>query len=170
MGQSTFAGAIRSLGGFFSQGPKTNVSITAPAVTLDIPTYAGKLIRVNNPNAIITLPLINAQPDPKSSGPGPDPNTLNNQGVAFTFIFETAAVAAKIVAQGLDKIAGAVLIQGATVGGFVSAPANNTLNFNGGSTGGAVGTMLTVQCLVANKWLLRDANLVGVGAPATPFS
>jgi hypothetical protein len=170
MGQSTYSGPIRSLGGFYSQGPNTNISITAAAVTLDIPTYAGKIIRVNNPLAVITLPLINVDPDPPHTGPGADPNTQNNQGVMFSFIFETAATGAIIQAQGLDKIVGSLLIQGATVAGFAPAAANSKINLNGGTTGGAVGSMLSLQALVAHKWLLRDANLVGVGAPATPFS
>ena len=170
MGLSTFAGAVRSLGGFFTQGPKANVSIVAPALTLDL-TYAGKLLRVNNPVAQITLPPINANPDPKSSGPGPDPNTQNNQGVTFTFFIETAATGAAVLASGADKIVGSAIIQGATLGGFNATPATtNKISLNGGTTGGAVGTLFTLQAVAAGKWLLRDANLVGVGAPATPFN
>ena len=169
MGLSSYSGAIRSLGGFFTQGPNTSKSITVPAVALDI-SYAGKLIRINNPVAIITLPLINASPDPKSAGPGPDPNTQNNQGVSFSFFVETPATGVVVQASGADKILGALIVQGSAIAGFVAAPANSKINLNGGTTGGAVGTMFTLQALVAGKWLLRDANLVGVGAPATPFS
>jgi hypothetical protein len=170
MGRTTFSGPVRSLGGFYSQGPNSTIVVNTPTLLLDA-SYAGKVIRITNPNAVITLPLINATPDPKSAGPGPDPNTQNNLGIPFTFFSEVAAVAAQITTQGLDRIVGSLLIQGATVVGFSPNPATTTkINLNGGTTGGAIGSMFTLQAVAPAKWLLRDANLVGAGAPATPFA
>ena len=76
-----------------------------------------------------------------------------------------------LVVLGAMIFIGSLVIQGATIVGFNANPlTTTTISLNGGTTGGAVGSILSLQAVAAGKWLLRDANLVGVGAPATPFS
>jgi hypothetical protein len=94
-------------------------------------------------------------------------------GVTFTFIVETAATSIAVKTQGLDRMIGSALSQIAagTTTGFQTVPATTTtLTMNGGTTGGAPGSAFTLQGLTTNRWLLRDANLIGVGAQVTPFS
>ena len=100
MAISTFDGPVRSLNGFYTQGPGNFITLGA-TVTLSVATHAGHTLLVPATCAI-TLPAINASSDPTSAGPGSDPNTLSNLGVAFTFIF-TAASAGLIPLESLVR-------------------------------------------------------------------
>jgi hypothetical protein len=84
MAQTTFQGPVRSLAGFYTQGPASVVDLAngTNTVTLDVASYAGKTIRTNDATLVITLPTINATANPVTSGPGQDPNTVNNVGTA----------------------------------------------------------------------------------------
>jgi len=169
MGQSTFSGSIRSLGGLYTQGPNAIATISAVNTVLDL-SYAGKLIRITNPNATITLPATNNSADSPYSGPGPDPNTLNNMGVTFNFMMDVAAVAAALVTSGVDHFVGAATVQGTTTAAFAANPASATfLTLNGSTTGGLIGSLITVQAVPGARWLVKDALLLGSGAVATPF-
>ena len=60
MAQTTFQGPVRSLGGFYSQGPNSLVSISASA-TLTPQEHGGKIITVGGSLAAtttLTLPTI----------------------------------------------------------------------------------------------------------------
>ena len=88
MALTTFQGPVRSLGGFYSQGPNSVLDITASA-TISPADHAGKLLLINNSTLTFTLPTINAAADDGASGPGADPNTLNNVGLTYHFLFLT---------------------------------------------------------------------------------
>jgi hypothetical protein len=86
MAITTFDGPIRSLGGIYQQGPSTIVEITA-STTLNPVSHGGRIISVGGTlaaNITLTLPTINVSTNATSSGPGNDPNTLNNEGVVYT--------------------------------------------------------------------------------------
>lgn len=175
MARTTFQGPVRSLAGFYTQGPNTVVNLAngTNTVTLDVATYAGKVIRTNDATLVITLPTINASANPTTSGPGEDPNTLNNVGTTYTFFIETAATAVSIATNGTDKFVGSILMvatdaAGATTG-YAPAAANDFINLNGTTTGGAAGSQITVTVVAANKYMVSGV-LLGSGTVATPFA
>lgn len=175
MARTTFQGPVRSLAGFYSQGPATVVNLPAGTntITLDVATYAGKVIRTNDATLVITLPAINASANPTTSGPGEDPNTLNNVGTSYTFFIETAATAVSIATNGTDKFVGSILMvatdaAGATTG-YAPAAANDFINLDGTTTGGAAGSWITVTVLASLKYYVTGV-LLGSGTVATPFA
>ena len=175
MALTTFQGPVRSLAGFITQGPASIVDLAngTNTVTLDVANYAGKTIRLNDATLVITLPAVNVTPNPVTSGPGQDPSTVNNVGTSYTFVVETAATAVAIQTNGTDKFVGSVLMvatdaAGATTG-YAPAASNDVINLNGTTTGGAVGSTITVTVVSANKYMVTG-TLLGSGTVATPFA
>jgi hypothetical protein len=175
MAISTFEGPVRSLGGFYSQGPNTVVNLVngTNTITLDVPTYAGKLIRTNDATLVITLPSINTSASPVSAGPGTDPNTLNNVGTSYTFFIETAATTLNIITDGTDKFVGSLLMvatdaAGATTG-YAPAASNDYIKLNGTTTGGISGSWVRCTVLASAKYYVEGV-LLGSGTVATPFA
>lgn len=175
MAQTTFQGPVRSMNGFYQQGPGTVIDVAngTNTVTLDVATYAGKVIRTNDATLIITLPTINASADPVSSGPGADPNTLNNIGTTYTIFIETAATAVAIKTDGTDKFVGSLLMidtdSSDAVTGYAPAAANDVINLDGSTTGGIVGSWIQITALASLKYYVTGV-LLGSGSVATPFA
>jgi len=177
MAQTTFQGPVRSLGGFYSQGPATVTAVTS-SVTLSPSTYAGGIISVGGSlasNVVLTLPAINTTANPVSSGPGQDPNTVNNLGVTYTIWVPTtiSTSSLKIGTNGTDKFVGSVLSidtdsSGAAVG-FTAASSNDFINLNGTTTGGVAGTWIQIFAIAANKYMVTGV-VNGSGTVATPFA
>lgn len=126
-------------------------------------------------NLTLTLPTINASTDPSSSGPGADPNTLNNEGVVYTIWVPTtiATSSLKIGTDGTDKFVGSVLsidtdTSGAAVG-FTAGASDDFINFNGGTTGGVAGTWVQIVAVAALKYMVTG-TVNGSGIVATPFA
>ena len=93
MALTTFQGPVRSMGGFYSQGPYSVVELTADT-TINPTDHAGKILLINNSTLTITLPTINSDTPVKSAGPyhkGGEPNTLSNVGISYKFIFLTSS-------------------------------------------------------------------------------
>ena len=175
MAQTTFQGPVRSLAGFISQGPATVVNLAngTNTVTLDVASYAGKIIRTNDATLVITLPTINVTANPVTSGPGQDPNTVNNVGTSYTFVIETAATALSIVTDGTDKFVGSMMMvdtdSSGAVTAFAPASTNDVITFNGTTTGGIAGSTVTVTVLAANKYMVTGVALAS-GSVVTPFA
>jgi hypothetical protein len=176
MAQSTFQGPVRSLSGFISQGPNAVATISTATATLDVANYAGKIIRVTAATSTITLPAVNASANPVSSGPGQDPNTLNNLGASFTFFLPATATAVKIITGAGDFLEGQIITgvsAAATAGSVVMYAADGTthrsINLNGTTTGGIGGSYFTVIPVTANTYMVYG-NLIGSGTLATPFA
>jgi hypothetical protein len=177
MARTTFQGPVRSLGGVYQQGPASIVAITA-STTLSPDTHGGRIITVGGTlasNIVLTLPTINTSSNDITSGPGQDPNTLNNQGVVYTIWVPTtiATSSLKIGTDGTDKYVGSVLSidtdsANVTVG-FVPAASNDFINFNGGTTGGVLGTWVQIVAVATNKYMVTGVVL-GTGTVATPFA
>ena len=174
MANTAFQGPVRSLNGFYTFGPGTvvNVPNATNTLTLDPMLHAGRILRTNDASLILTLPTVNASTDPVSSGPGSDPNTLNNQGVVFQIFVETTASALAIKTDGTDKFVGSLGL-GPTAGGassnFSPGATNDVINLNGTTTGGIAGTLITITALTALKWLVQG-SVIGSGVLATPFA
>lgn len=177
MARSTFQGPIRSLGGIYQQGPGAVVAITA-STTLSPEAHGGRIITVGGTlasNIVLTLPTINVSTDPVTSGPGADPNTLNNEGVVYTIWVPTtiATSSLKIGTDGTDKFVGSVLSidtdTGGAAVGFTAAATNDFINLNGGTTGGVAGTFIQIVAVAANKYMVTG-TVNGTGTVATPFA
>jgi hypothetical protein len=175
--RTTFQGPVRSLGGFYQQGPNAVVAITA-STTLNPVDHGGRILTVGGTlaaNVVLTLPTINTSTDPITSGPGADPNTLNNEGVVYTVWVPTtiATSSLKIGTDGTDKYVGTLLsvdtdTSGAMVG-FTAGATNDFINLNGGTTGGVAGTWIQIVAIAANKYMVTG-SLLGTGVVATPFA
>ena len=177
MARTTFSGPIRSLGGVYQQGPAAVVDITS-STTLSPEAHGGRIITVGGSlaaNVVLTLPAINTSANPVSSGPGQDPNTLNNEGVVYTIWVPTtiSTSSLKIGTDGTDKFVGSVLsidtdTSGAAVG-FTAGATNDFINFNGTTTGGVAGTWVQIVAVAANKYMVTG-TVNGSGTVATPFA
>ncbi len=177
MARTTFQGPVRSLGGIYQQGPATVVEVTA-STTLDPVAHAGRIISVGGSlaaNVVLTLPSINVSTNSITSGPGQDPNTLNNEGVVYTIWVPTtiSTSSLKIGTDGTDKFVGSVISvdtdsSGAVVG-FTAASTNDFINLNGTTTGGVAGTWIQIVAIAANKYMVTG-SVLGSGVVATPFA
>lgn len=175
MARSTFQGPVRSLNGFYSQGPGTVINLAngTNTVTLDVPTYAGRWIRTNDATLIITLPTIVAGANNSQNGPGTPPGTTSTIGTSFLFYVETAATAWALKTDGTDKFVGSLLVvdtdsSGATTG-YAPAASNDVINLDGSTTGGIAGSWIKVTAVATAKYLVEGV-LLGSGAVATPFA
>lgn len=177
MARTTFQGPVRSLGGIYQQGPASVVAITS-STTLNPVDHGGRIISVGGSlaaNVVLTLPTISTAANPASSGPGQDPNTLNNQGVVYTIWVPTtiSTSSLKIGTDGTDKYVGSVLSidtdsSNVTVG-FVPSASNDFINLNGGTTGGVAGTWVQIVAVAALKYMVTG-TVLGTGVVATPFA
>lgn len=170
MAISTFDGPVRSLNGFYSQGPGNLLTLGA-TVTLSVATHAGHTLLVPATCAI-TLPTIVTTADPATSGPGSDPNTLSNLGVEFILFFNAisaGATAQTITCGGSDKFVGTLGVTSTVYNAFASVT-NTIITLNSTTTGGAGrGSQINITALAANLWSVNGV-LVGSGTAATPFS
>jgi hypothetical protein len=174
MGRTTYVGPVRSLGGFYAQGPDAVLNIADATNTLSptVAGHAGRLIKINDGSLTVTLPTIDATADGTSSGPSTDPNNANNQGTTFHFYVETVASALIFQTDGTDKFYGGILMHDAdddSVFGFSPAATNDVMTLNGTTTGGIVGTLVKFTVLTTAKYLVEGVVL-GSGIIATPFS
>jgi len=177
MAITTFQGPVRSLNGFYTQGPGNTVSITS-STTLTVAAHAGKSITVGGTlaaNVTLTLPAINVSANTPSAGPGTDPSTLNNQGAVFTIFVPTtiATSSLKIGTDGTDKYVGSILMidtdTSDAVTGYAPAAANDFINLNGSTTGGVAGSYVQITALSSAVYLVQGVVL-GTGSVATPFA
>jgi hypothetical protein len=178
MARSTFQGPLRSLTGVYTQGPGAVVEITT-STTLSPEAHGGRIIAVGGTLAAaltLTLPAINVSTNPTTSGPGQDPNTINNEGVLYTIWVPTtiATSSLKIGTNGTDKYVGSITMNdvdadGAALVGFFAAAANDFINLNGTTTGGVAGSWVRIFAIAANKYMV-EGTVLGTGTVATPFA
>ena len=178
MARTTFQGPVRSLGGVYQQGPASIVSITS-STTLTPEDHGGRIISVGGSLAsavTLTLATISAATNPTTSGPGQDPNTLNNQGVVYTIWVPTtiSTNSLKIGTDGTDKFVGTIVMNdvdtdGAALVGFSAAAANDFINLNGSTTGGVAGSWVQIFAIAALKYMVKG-TVLGTGTVATPFA
>jgi hypothetical protein len=170
MAQTTFDGPVRSLGGMYNQGPN-NIVTAGATLTLDPVLHGGKIVLVPATCAI-TLPTIVTTAYPVSSGPGADPNSVNNLGVEYRLFFNAisaGATAQTVTCGGSDKYVGELIVSGTTTMGFASVT-GVIITLNATTTGGAArGSFITLIPLAANLMSVQGV-LIGSGSVATPFS
>jgi len=182
MAQTTFDGPIVSRNGMYSAGSGSVVNITA-STTLTPELHAGRLLRVNLATGTIKLPTINATAYPSSSGPGADPNTLNNVGTTYTFFIQTLVTAGGLAIQSntaTDLMYGNVLlgIGDNALGAdtniasiFVpNGSSNYILTMNGTTKGGLVGSIIQATVVGTSAYLIQGSIICTDSTLVTPFS
>ena len=179
MARTTFQGPVRALTGFYAQGPSAVVAITS-STTLNPVDHGGRIISVGGALAAtttLTLPAINVSTDPSSSGPGQDPNTLNNEGVRYTIWVPTTITTStlKIATNGTDLFIGSLFgvdtdsSDALVAYNALAADTFDFINLNGGTTGGVAGTFIEIVAVAANCYMVTG-TVNGSGTVATPFS
>ena len=176
MANTTFSGPVISKNGFIGFGPGMSVNINstglgAQGLNLTVNEHAGKLLISQDADGIYTLPSINTNANGVTAGTT-DYNNLNNIGASFFIYIDTLATDVQIQTDGVDKFTGAAMIavdDGAKKA-FFPAAANDVLSMNGTTTGGIVGSVITVTALEAAQYLVHNTLILGSGAISTPFS
>jgi len=181
MARSTFQGPIRSLGGIYQQGPGAVIAISS-STTLNPVDHGGRIISVGGALAAtttLTLPTINISSSPVTSGPGQDPNTVNNEGVLYT-IWVPTTITTSTLKIGTTAASGDYFI-GSLMGvdtdssdalvayNALAADTFDFINLNGTTTGGVAGTWIEIVAVAANAYMVRG-TVNGSGVVATPFS
>jgi hypothetical protein len=167
------------LAGFYAQGPGSVVAISS-STTLNPVDHGGRIISVGGALAAtttLTLPAINVSADPSSSGPGADPNTLNNEGVRYTIWVPTTITTStlKIATNTTDLFIGTLFgVDTDTSDALVAynalaADTFDFINLNGGTTGGVAGTFIEIVAVAANCYMVTG-TVNGSGTVATPFA
>ena len=151
MALTTFSGPVKSLNGVVVLGA---VDITADT-TLNANAHAGRVIRVNDADGVITLPSI----------------TSDNIGATYHIYIETAATSVVIKTDGVDKYTGGVYIgvNNATGKTFISAASNDVMTLNGTTSGGLAGSVIKMTAITTAKYDVSSVVL-GSGSLITPFS
>ena len=171
MANTTFQGPVISKNGFIGTGPGSTVALTANT-TLTVNDHAGRILLTQDADGIFTLPSIVATADSAVAGPGADLNNKNNIGATFMFYVDTTATDVQIVTDGTDKFTGAAMIavdDGAKKAFFPGA-SNDVLSMNGTTSGGIIGSVVTVTAIEAANYLVHNTLLLGSGTIVTPFS
>ena len=166
MAQTTFAGPVRSLGGFISAGSSSFVSLTADT-TLTVADHAGQVLLTNDADGKFTLPSIVATTPTDST----DPSQLNNIGASFTFVVVTAATDMDILTDGTDKFVGGTYtgVTDATGKTFISGSSNDVITMNGSTKGGLAGSIVRVTEIASAKYAV-EGIILGSGTLVTPFA
>lgn len=134
------------------------VAVTASTVTCTANAHANRLINLNRAAGIaVTLPA------------------ATGTGDIYTFILSTAVTSNSTtvkVANASDTMTGQGILladAGDTMVGFQTAATDDTVTFNGTTTGGLKGARVVCMDLDTNLWhvfVISDAS----GTEATPFS
>lgn len=159
MGTTTFSGPVVSKAGFITGVDAVAASVTSATLTLTsanglADAYNGEVIPLNRAGGMtVTLP----------------PAT-GSQAV-YSFLVGTTFTSNGIiqVANSTDTLNGFASVGGGTAALFGTLPASDTITMNGSTTGGLAGSFITVRDVATGDWIV-NANLVGSGTPATPFS
>jgi len=171
MANTTFSGPVISKNGFIGSGPGSTVALTANT-SLTVNAHAGRILLTQDADGIFTLLSIVATADSAIAGPGSDLNNANNIGATFTFYVDTTATDVQIVTDGTDKFTGAAMVavnDGAKKAFFPGA-SNDVLSMNGTTSGGIIGSIVTVTAIEAANYLVHNTLLLGSGTIVTPFS
>ena len=176
MANTTFSGPVISKNGFFTTGPGTTIAINstglgAAGLPITVNDHAGRILISQDADGIYALPSINTNANGATAG-STDYNNLNNIGATFTFYIDTVATDVQIITDGVDKFTGAAMLavnDGANKA-FFPAAANDVLSMNGTTTGGIVGSVITVTALEAAQYLVHNTLILASGTIVTPFS
>jgi hypothetical protein len=163
MANTTFSGPVISKNGFIGTGPGSTVALTANT-SLTVNAHAGRILLTQDADGIFTLPSINANANGASAGET-DYNNLNNIGATVSmFYIDTTATDVQIITDGTDKFTGAAIVavdDGAKKAFFPGAT-NDVLSMNGTTTGGIVGSVITVTALESAQYLVHNTLILRI--------
>ena len=170
MAKTTFSGPVYSKNGFINTGPGNTISLTADT-TLTVAKHAGRLLLTNDADGKFTLPTINASSNAGVAG-DTDYNNLNNIGATFNFYVETAATDMDILTDGTDKFVGAIMlaVDDGAKKAFIPAAANDVITMAGSTTGGIVGSVISITAIADDEYLVHDSLVLASGTIVTPFA
>jgi len=133
-----------------------NATASTLAVTKDV--HAGKLVTLNRAAGI----AVTLQP---ATGSG----ALYRFFVGTTITSNSTTI--KVANASDTMVGGAIVMQdsGSTVIAFEAATTDDTITFNGSTTGGIKGDIVVVEDVAANLWRV-ELLVSGTGTEATPFS
>lgn len=157
MGSTTFSGPVTSTNGFIGTitTAPTNVTASTLAVTS---AYANAVITLNRAaGQAVTLPA--------ASGTG-------NQYRFFIGTTITSNTTTIKVANASDIMAGVAIVANdtdASASIFETGATDDTITFDGSTTGGIKGAMVELIDVAANLWWVRVTG-AATGSEATPFS
>ena len=176
MANTTFSGPVISKNGFITTGPGSSIAINstglgAAGLPLTVNEHAGRILLSQDADGIYVLPSINTNTNGVTAG-STDYNNLNNIGATFMFYIDTTATDVQIITDGVDKFTGAAMlaVDDAANKAFFPAAANDVLSMNGTTTGGIVGSVITVTALEAAQYLVHNTLILASGTIVTPFS
>ena len=176
MANTTFSGPVISKNGFITTGPGATKAINstglgASGLALTVNDHAGRILISQDADGIYKLPSINTNANGATAGTT-DYNNLNNVGATFMFYIDTVATDVQIITDGVDKFTGAAMIavNNGSKKAFFPGLSNDVLSMNGTTTGGIVGSVITVTALEAAQYLVHNTLILGSGTIVTPFS
>lgn len=133
-----------------------NATASTLAVTKDV--HAGKLVTLNRAAGI----AVTLQP-------------ATGSGAIYRFFVGTTitsnSTTIKVANASDTMVGGAIVMQdaGSTVIAFEAGSTDDTITFNGSTTGGIKGDVVVVEDVAANLWRV-ELLVSGTGTEATPFS
>lgn len=161
MSRSTFSGPVVSQAGFITGTDAVLPAVTASTLTIpaavqdNSEVYNGAVIQLNRAaGQTITLPA------------------ATGSQAMYRFVLTGAVTSNSTiikVANSTDVLNGTASIGGATGAAFSTLPASDTITLNGSTTGGLAGSYVWVWDIAPGFWI-TEAELIGSGTPATPFS
>ncbi len=176
MANTTFSGPVISKNGLINTGTGSTIAINstglgASGLALTVNDHAGRILISQDADGIYKLPSINTNANGATAGTT-DYNNLNNVGATFMFYIDTLATDVQIITDGTDKFTGAAMIavdNGAKKAFFPGA-SNDVLSMNGTTSGGIIGSIVSVTAIEAANYLVHSSMLLGSGTIVTPFS
>jgi len=153
MAKTTFSGPVVSNNGFAVSGSGSVVQLAAENTTLTFNDHAGRIVEVNDADGVITLPSI----------------TSDTIGAKYTIYIGTNSTSGQIATDGTDKFVGSLTLVGTTTMAFVPGAANDEIDFNNGTKGGKVGTLIEFTALATAEYLVQGVS-IGSGSIETPFA
>lgn len=151
------AGSSISIGGIPIGGQFSKVDVTAASLTLSAATHSGKIVTMS-------LAAGQAYTLPAATGTG-------NIYRLLTLIAVTGSTTIKVANASDTMIGFSASSTFAGTGSFVEGVGgtDDTITYNGTTTGGLIGSYVYLQDFATNIWFV-DARIVGSGTMATSFS
>lgn len=175
MGQTTFKTDVHVNGGLTQHGSNSVYAVADGdnTLTLTAKDHGGKLITVLDATMVFTLPPSNVAADAGSDNYSPE-NTL---GLTFKFLWLIdAANGTEInldVASG-DEFRGTINVGSETAGGNTAFQALSSdgfisIDMNGTTEGGELGTYIEITCVGDGLWSAHNSAVLGSGTLVSPF-
>lgn len=138
---------------------QTPVDVTAATVTITAASHGGRVVTLNRAAGIaVTLPA------------------ASGSGAAYNFVIGTTVTSNSTtikVANSSDAMTGTAYVvsddAGAPVKGYRTAATDDTITFNGTTTGGLKGDIVRVRDVATNLFAVEVLS-AATGTEATPFS